>query len=1099
MSCNNGDKKKSTYTGSAVGDFNYTGDLNYVAGGPLGSGLSAGTTIVQTIPNGLNRRPWARDDAKMDDKLLDAAYPTIELQWFVEIELEPGSFFRLSDKPFYVQDANGDNRYYDPRVEQPPTISITVGEWLNPNYETSDATFQINNRDGFFNEYLPGGNKYRNWSGAKVVVKVGFGEKYENYFTLFEGQVTVKAGLTSDRDSITVKAYDKLDIDEVPMPPRVYTKDTYPDLDTSYAGKGIPLIYGDWTEDVPDSGSILGVCLNANENLAPSYVFKISDVELESVTEVYLHRGSRKEGDPGGPIKIDISQIEVRLTDGTIVIPRGVDVLLSEITYGNGSQSATAGVGSGADLITANDTSVNFVEQKIQVGDKVVKTKTGETSFVTNVLATQLQLSGGFTYAQGDEYKVFTRKYAFIKSDKISVKCKGKKLGLVSVDRISEISPDIKLPTGIAFSVQDRTLWIADDQTQSVYNTTFDKQILKTIPYTDIDAGLTEVSSIDVGSDLKLFVTSAAQSRVFRFDPVSGGIGYAYYTTDIVGIAALKTELTGVAAQADNKFWLFDNATGDFWLIDPFSAVQPFVDVTFNRSVFAALATDIQDISHDSVHNQLVVSDRATQTIYRISATDGTLVSSFSTDTLAVNADYVIGVTVAQDESVFYMDQGTLTIYNYNEQADASSNPAFIARDILQKFGGHTYEEFDISWNDTARQLSVYKSRAALQDKANLISYINKLLAQYNVVFHLRFGMFGLYYIDFQNFRTTCRLVTEKDIKENSFRPQKEMNQYFNSMTASYNYRPFDSSKQTSDTYVSSAGVSFAGREVNKTLDLPNLYRRADLDRLVPLLVKLAVPEPEFVDVTMGFRVIRTQMHDFLTVHFDGDVDCATGLKDSGRRYNHVPCMVRKLQYNLGEMSVTMKLWSLLSTAFPGWTPPGRTVGGVDDIVVLSNLGRLGRISPVGDILSSPAVNQLQIADEDGQNAENRTASPAGLCWANNYTVDVVDGATKEILQTFTIQAVSGQVMTFLEDITATITPTVRNAAGFITSGTYLQYAAYNKVTTLQKGQFASLSPPVDNYPKTNTDELEEQRSGKHAFDDGGIPYVIYPLNFIQY
>ncbi len=1100
MGCNDGGKKKSTYTGNQVGDLNHTGDMNYVAGGPPGSGLSASTTVVQTIPDGLNRRPWLRNDATMDDKLLDAAYPTIELQWFVEIDLEPGSFFRLSDKPFYVQDSIGASRYYDPRLQNAPSISVTVGEWLSPNYETSDCTFQINNRDGFFNAYLPGGDKYRNWSSAKIRVKVGFGEKYENYYTLFEGQVTTTSGLTSDRDTITVKAYDKLDLDEVPMPPRVYTLDTYPDLDTTYAGKGIPLIYGDWTQDVPDAGSILAVCLNANEALAPAYVFKISDVALEDITEVWLHRGSRKEGDPGGPIQLDLSLIEKRLADGSMVIPRGVDVLLSEITYGNGSQKSTAGAGSGADLITANDSTVNFVAQKIQIGDKVVKTTTGEIQFVSSVVPTQITLSPpGVTYASGDEYTILTRKYAFIKSDKISVKVKGKLLGLVSMDRISEISPTIQLPSGLGFSVTDRTLWISDDATQNIYQVSFDKQILQTIPYADVDASLTEVSSIAIGADNKLYITSKLQSRVYRFDTQGGGLGYAYYTTEIVGIAALLNELIGVAAQADNNIWLMDNDTGDFYLIDPFSAVQPFVVTTFNRSVFEPLATDLQDLSYDSVNDQLVVADRATQMVYRINAADGTLVSSFANTKLATNANYVIGVAVAQDESVIYLDAGNLAIYNFNEQADASTNPAFIARDILQKFGGHTYEEFDISWNDTARQLSVYKCRAALQDKANLVTYINKLLAQFNVVFHLRFGMFALFYIDFQNFRTNGRLVTEKDIKDQSFRPQKETNQYFNSITATYNLRPFDSTKVTSDTYVSPAGISFAGREVNKTLDVPNLYRREDLDRLLPILVKLSVPEPEFVDVTMGFRVIRTQMHDFLTVDFDGDTNCATGLKDSGRRYDHVPCMVRKLSYNLDDMTVSMKLWSLLSTSFPGWNPPGRTVGGDDDIIVLSNLGRLGRISPTGDILSSPTINQLQIADQDSFDAETRPASPVGLCWPSTYVIDVVDGATKETLQTLTISSVSGQVITFLEDITATIVPTVRNASGFITGGTYIQYSSYNNIPSSQKAQFASYSKPVDNYPKTNTDELEEQRSGAHAFDDGGVPYLIYPLNFTQY
>lgn len=1093
--CSNGDKKKSVYTGGQVGDLNFTGDFNFVAGGTPGSGLSAGKTMVQTIGNGLSRRPWLRNDAKMDDRLLDAAYPSIELQWFVEIDLEPGSFFRLSDKPFYVQDSTGASRYYDPRIAQPPTIQVTVGEWLQPNYEVSDASFQLNNRDGYFNDYLPGGSKYKNWSAAKVKVKVGFGEKYSNYETIFEGQVTVTSGLTSDRDTITVKAYDRLDLDEVPMPPRTFTVDSFPEVDSAYVGKGIPLVYGDWTNNVPTSGSLNAVCLNAGELNPGVFVFKISDAPLASVTEMWLHRGQRKEGEAGGPIQIDMTKVNLLLSDGIVTIPKGVDVLLSEISYGSGT--TTAGAGSGLDLLAAADTTVNFVDQRIQVGDKVIKRATGETGFVTAVSQTVLNLTGGVVFATGEEYTILTRKYAFLRSDKVTVKAVGKPLGL-STTRISEITSLIKKPSGIGFSVFDRTLWICDNDSKALYNVNFDRKVLQTIPYAQVDSALSEVSSISVGADNKLFITSKQMSRVWRYDPVSLGVGFTYATSEIIGIDSALSDLTGVAAQADNLFWLYDDDSGDFWLVDAFSATQPFVATTFNRSMFGA-SSGITDVAYDEVHRQLVVFDGSLRTVFRISETDGTVASSFSSEVLVPYNSQVTGLAVAQDESVFYVDAATLVITNYNEQTDASTNPAFIARDLLEKYGNHTYEEFDISWNSTARQLSVYQCRAALAEGSNLITYINKLLAQFNVVFHQRFGLFSLFYIDFQNFRTNGRLVTEKDIKDNSFKPQKETNQYFNSVTANYSLRPYDNSKSISDTYVSPAGVSFAGREVSKSIDLPNVYRREDLDRLLPLLVKLSVPEPEFVDVTMGFRLLRTQMHDFLTVDFDGDQNCATGIKDSGRRYNHVPCMVRQLKYSLTDMTISMKLWSLLGTRFPGWEPPGRTVGGENDSVVLSNLGRLGRFSPRELIESSPSTNQLKLSLSDGLDVEHRSAGVAGKCWLPTHRVALVDGATKEVIQTLTIQSISGQVLTFAEELDVTPTPTVTNSAGFVIGGHYIQYASYDKASSIQKAQFASYSPPVDNYPSTNTFELEEQRSGKHNFADGGVPYLIYPIDFTEY
>lgn len=1101
MSCNNGEKKKSTYTGNQVGDMNYTGDMNYVAGGPVGSGLSAGTTVSQVIPNGLSRRPWLRADAKMNDQLLDAAYPAMELQWFVEILLEPGVLFRLSNKPFYVQDENGDSRYYDPRVERPPTISVTVGEWLSPNYEVSDATFTINNRDGFFNQYLPGGDKYRNWTSASVVVKVGFGEKYDNYEAIFEGQVTKTAGLTSDRDSITVKAYDKLDLDEIPMPPRTYSIDSYPYVDDAYAGKSIPIIYGDWTTDVPDAGSIVAVCVNANEPDPAGHIFRVADGRI-SITEAWLHRGSRKEGEPGGPIKIDyVTMYQDSWEDGYFTLPLGVDVLASEVTYGSGT--TTAGAGSGVNLVTATDASVNFHDMKIQVGDKIIKRKTGEFGNITLVTATTLSTSGGvggpITFDSGDEYVVLTRKYAFVKGDKITVKCTGRRVGF-SQQRISAISEEITSPTGLGFNAADRTLWISDDTAQKVYNVSFKNSIIQEIAYADIHPDLTSVSGIAIGPDTKLYLTSAVTSSVYRYDPAANLLGFVYSTADIVGIGSTVGALTGVQVQSNNMFWLYDNTTGIFYLVDPFSSTAPFVVRSIDRATSGGDGTSvILCFAYDEVHDQILYYDRTRYIVARVDSTTGVMASSFEGAYLGTFSYNTVGLAVAQDESLFSIDQGTMKISNFYDGTDTYGNPAFIARDLLQTFGGHTYEEFDLSWNDTARQLEQFRSRLVIDKPTNLITTVNKLLAQFNTNFFLRFGMFALFFIDFANFRTNGRLVTEKDIKLSSFKPEKEPNQYFNSITAKYNYRPFNSSTVLSDTYVSGAGVSFAGREVNRQVELNNVFRRQDLDKILPILVKLSVPEPEFVQVTMGFRVIRTQMQDFLTVDFNGDLDCATGLRDSGRRYDHVPCMVRKIQYDLQYMTVSFKLWSMIGTAFPGWTPKGRTIGGVDDAVLLSNVGRAGRISPIGDITSSPTSTTIVIADADGQNAETRTASPAGLCWVPTYAVAIMDGATKEVLQVLTIQSVSGDTITFNEEITATVSATTRNVAGFITGGTYLSYAPYDDLVALQKASFASFSNPLDSYPGTRTEEIDEQRAGVHNFNDGGTPYLVYPLGFTEY
>lgn len=1225
MSCGESGKKKTTYTGNQVGDLNYTGDMNFVAGGPPGSGISASTTVQQFTPDSKNRSPWKRQDAKFDDKLLDAAYPVIDLQWFADINLAPGITFRVSDRSFYIMNDAGVSFYYDARCDKAPTISATVGEWLAPKFQISDLSMSLNNRDGLYNDYLPLGDLYQQWTNATVEISIGFGEKLSNYLSIFQGKVAVSQGLTTTRDTIELKVNDKLEADQIPLPPRSFSSDNFPDINDDQAGRPVPLVYGDWSENVPTYGSVPAYCTNALEEDAENYLFKISDVDLQSIDSVWLHRGDRSADKPQGPIRIADNVLDRNEANGEFTIPSSGIVLDEPYYIGEGLK---AGVGTSGATITA-DNDLNFIEQGVKTGDKVVigapttamitienlqfkasqtgvigndieieyyymapdnsvdqntcvaalvivgptsvirvavpqgydnvmaivpgnstaaaikaaiyantdcrnlvrinetgtvpmgypdGTKVGQVSqtvpqgptsliggtaatFYQSILAVSnftITVDGIVSFVPGDEYNIATVQYKFLPSDKFSVVCQGKQLSIVSVNRLADISVLITAPSALRVTA-DSTMWIADDSTQKIYNVTFDHEILRTIDYSDIDAGISRISGIDLTTDDKLWVSDPDQASVFRFDLISGQTGLTIHTGDITGNPfGPFPYLGGIAVQTDNRVWLIDKQTSQFMLIDAFSSVNPFMILTFNAAVFSVNATEILDISMDNTTDSLVAVDRATNSFYRISKADGSLISSFPFSDIADNISFVTGVSVAPDGTLFFVDQGLLTVYNYNDMDSAETNPAIIARDLLQKFGGHKFDEFDLSWMQTARQLSTYKCRYVFDKTAKMVDAINALLRQFNTVFHLRFNKYSIFYITFENFRTTGKTVKEKDIKEGTFKPGKETSQYFNSATATYGQSPFTDSTSTSDTYVSPAAISFAGGETNKQLDLPNVYRRADLDKLMPLFVKLAIPDPEFVTVTFNFRQIRTQMQDFLNVLFDGDVNCKTGKKESGRRYNNVPAMVRSIKYDLNYMTVEMKLWSLGNTPFPGYDGQGRTVGGVDEPIVLSNIGRLGRISPTAYINSS-TINSITVSDVYGVAAEDLTHVKAGLAFRPGYKLDLVDGSTKEVVQTLTIDTVVGSVITFVEDITATVSPTVLNAAGFVESGVYAQYSTYVNATILQRQQFASFTRPTTNYPTSKTQELEEQRGGVHNFDDSGVPYVLYPSSFQEY
>lgn len=1226
MSCGKGGKNRFFYTGNQVGDLNQVGDFNFVAGGPDGSGISAGMTVPVFFPNVLNRRIFERADATFTDALLDATFPYINLQWFAEITLDIDTVFRVSDRSFYVNDIDGVSKYYDARCDKAPSIQVTVGEWLANNYQVSNFSLELNNRDGFFNRYLPQGADFRQWSGAKIVIKVGFSEKYENYLTIFEGSVASKQGLTTTRDTIQIQCYDQLDPDTANVPANAFSADQYPDIARDDSGKMVPLVYGDWSDSVPKWGALPATCINAAEENPSSYSFKVSDLALDSISSVWLHRGDNAADKPAGPLQIESNCVTLELDKGQFSVPTGVPIFNQPyIILDRGKAGPNSTIG----LITSDGTT-NFIEAGIKVGDRIsvsteetatvtheniqfLARRTGGASrngalgngitvqytllamytdptaeldlvvsvvgdaitigvpskmigptltygthtasaiveaiknnsdadnlvqcvitgsvpigyppgtlpddvvqtvpsgpftltggadddgngIITSVANFQLEVTGSDSWHEGDEFTVQTVQFSFLDNDKFSVVAKGKPLALASVTRLSDVSEDITAARAVTI-LPDSTYWVTDDGSQKLYHLDFSSRVIETIDYATIDPSIAELSGVSLGTDGFLWVTEPLQSMLYRVDPATGNAQLAIESGTITGISSNLGYISGVGAKADGRLWIVDRDTSTFYHVDPFSSINPFVVNSFDASAYDGSSTEVTDVAYDESTLEVIAVDRTRSKLYRLDESDGSLISSFDLTDIDPDLTYPSGVASAPDGTVFVLDGISNVIYNWNEASDADTNPCFIARDLLQKFNGRTFADFDISWNQTARQLNGYKARAFISTKTALVTYVNRLLTQFNVTFYLRFQKFALFWIEFNNFRTNGKLVTEKDIQLDQFKPSKETNQYFNSMTATYGKDEFTGKSLTSDTYISPAGISFAGDEYNKKFDMPNIYRRDELDQLIPLFVKLSVPEPEFVDITLAFRVIRNQIHDFFNVEFDQDLNRRTFQLEGGKRFHNVPCMIRSIRYNLDSMTLQMKLWSLGTTEFDGYTPPGRTVGGQHDPIVLTSIGRLGRFSAAAPI-TAIGSDTLTLAPIDGQTAEDLSTAEAGAAFVAGYKYALVDATTQETLQTLTVSSVSGNVVTFEESIDPSATLTVLDGAGFPESGHYLEQAQYPEVTEGQRSLFASFSKPTSAYPTSKTSELEEQRGGLHSFADGGLPYVLYPQGFTSY
>lgn len=1093
MSCNNSNGKfKWFYSGNQVGNLNYTGWLNFCAGGPKGSGISAGHNYKKFTPGKYPRGMWNTPNVGLSQKLLDASFPFMELNWICDITLSDTVSFRVSNKNIYVEDENGIPRFYEARVGKAPSINITLGEWLSPKFEIGDLKIVLNNRDGYFNRWLPQGEDYLQWIGGSVVVKVGYGEKIANYHEVFEGIIPVKQGVTATLEEISVKCYDKFDDDQVSIPTKTFDSTNYPDVDPDAEGKSLPIVYGDWSVEVGDYGQIPAYCINAREVDPLGYVFICSENELIDIGEVYLHRGDRVTS-KYGPIRLLENAITKDAIGGKITIPVGVECFSEPYEILKNTQAED---GSGLNLILSNNADFDFVKSGIQVGDTVIKSGETNVATVTKVEQGRLELSGDISFPKDSSYRITTVKYLFKKGDKISLFCKGKSIKVHSVNRIADAGVSEIDPTLLAVD-HTNCYWTVDNNKKEIYKVTFKNTLEKTIKFEDIDESLDFVSGIDVQVDDSLWLLNSNNSTVYRYLLGREALGMKFSTIQISGVNKILGNAHGLTIDAVNLITIHDKVSGDFYRFTPFGQ-QPTIFSSFNRDDFESTANDIQDISVDVNENQLIVVDKATMKVYRVNPETGELIvgSGFLIkDEVARNLELPFGLAYSIDGTIFLMNRKDLSIYNYNEFPDVNNNPGFIARDIVQAYSGKTFYDFDFSWNQTCRDdLSAYKGRAYIDKKTTSVQAAQEVLKAYNTNMFVNFKRFALFHIDFSNFVTDGLIIREGDIKLGSFNPSKEYNQYFNSVSATYKKVPFTNTSSGSDTYISPSGVELAGREVHKTISLDPIYRRDDIDKLLPLFVRLASAEPEFINVTLGLRFLFSQPCTFFNLNF---FDLDSPVAKSGRRYLNVPCFARKLQFNLDTMEIQMKLWSLGTTTFGNFKPIGVVAGGEGDEVILTNLGTAGYVAPTG-IITSFNGREITIEDVGGQNAEQREKMVVGKAWATGYHISFVEAETRDQVQTVEIESVVGNVITVKEDLTFTGIPTEKNSAGFISKGHFIEYASFDQVKDEQRTNYAYFARPIEGYPLSTTDEIEEQRSGLHNFENGRLPYVLHPKDYIQ-
>lgn len=199
-----------------------------------------------------NRKPY-QTSATINQSLLDYSADNLsnQLELIVEINAPDGSVIRASDRNKYVGE-----HFYEALTNFPDVIR-TMGEWLNPGLIFSEMIFELSNADGRYNKFLPGGTDFAGWIGRKVTIKIGLRDVESSFFSIFNGEVTEEAGFGRTVKSIVIRARDVLEKVNTTFPTTVFNSTTHPKALIELWGTTIPVIYGDWSENVTTSTALI--------------------------------------------------------------------------------------------------------------------------------------------------------------------------------------------------------------------------------------------------------------------------------------------------------------------------------------------------------------------------------------------------------------------------------------------------------------------------------------------------------------------------------------------------------------------------------------------------------------------------------------------------------------------------------------------------------------------------------------------------------------------------------------------------------------------------------------------------------------------------
>ena len=938
-----------------------------------------------------------------------------------DIIIEKNLIFRVSNKNCYRIDAYGIKRFYSATAGV-AEVETSMGEMFEYKWNRSDYSFTVDNYDGRFNPYMPGGENYTTFALREVYVYFGFGIEKDKNKLAFAGWTNLNNGISEEDEKLSITAYDTSYYYNIPVSTNKFSNTI---LNEDMRGKPIPVLFGDYTS----YGRFIG---SSTKPIVPATLYQMITTTFKSKLVI-----------PKASLGVSKSLVIEALNTGETYDGYQIEVLYSteaqdpsfapscvQTALGGGKYKYTVTLYYGkrsngtlfsstlwiANCLMSNSDFLSKFRIFDATYDQILEYKNSiqlvnsETGYMTtrflsptmggaSVYKAYYKICSNGIGTTTTNYKVWFNSGSY--DDQAKWETTWNMIAGVASPSVTWDTANgqviVQLPSGFDTTTINNYkayVFVKGQDINSVINT--DSNLLLNIGNNDFDAYTqqninfpdkdksgngavgkwvganrrSEDSGFPLGGAMTVvpfiekYVPAVPKicDTQWLITRCHGGAA-AYYKEDYT---ALLYSIKKTNVGSNNFIWEQEFRRKDTTLTNDFGSIRHlnysdpvlasfgfFNGSTYTPSIKISLdfyanqfivsyngnvtRTSTQ-ISFEKVYGVKVVKSGSLIRIYLKNITDGVAytecaysiqenitgigdINYILLGNSSTKPSYTSGGFYGQIGMCRFRMNNTSFVYNnftvYGVAQD-STDVVAMARSLL-RMGGATDDLFDTSWDNyyKSKVTQQYNARVYIADTdAKTVDYAVEMLGEVGLVLTMREDngkmKFSLIWDNLDYYKLSDKRITSYDIEFGSVSIDRELNQYFNTANAKFNYSPAEDTliAQTND-YIEPAAVE-RDADLNiwfnrddkgqGSFEYNCLYVPDDVYQALQYKIANSTPNSEMITLKLSWRFLDIKIGDFVKLNY--------------KRYVDVPCQVRSVKIDANGSSVEVKLRSLESVNF---------------------------------------------------------------------------------------------------------------------------------------------------------------------------------------